>query len=136
MSGKNLEFTWNISPIVLNEHSICKVISIAHDATNNTDHADNIITFRLKDVVYNPELYRSTDNSAFPILHSMPWETESQYYDPSLGGLYLTPQTINRISIVASDSTTNANNGISANIQLIFGLVFQQYDRKYSDVES
>ena len=136
VSSKNYEFTWNISPIVLNEYSVCKVISIAHDATATIDHSDNIITFRLKDVIYNPELYRSTDNSAYPIIHAMPWDTESQYYDPSLGGLYLTPQTINRISIVPSDSTTNANGGVSSSVQFIIGIVFQPYDRKYSDVEN
>lgn len=134
--SKNSEFTWNISPIVLNEYSICKVISIAHDATVATEHSDNILTFRLKDIVYNPELYRSTDNSAYPILHAMPFDTESQYYDPSLGGVSLIPQTINRISIVASDSTTIPQGGVSANIQFIIGVVFQQYDRRYSDIEN
>ena len=136
ISGKNYEYTWAISPIVLNEYSICKVISIAHDANADTDHSDNILTFRLKDIVYNPELYRSTDNSAYPILHAMPWMTESQYYDPSLGGVSLIPQTINRISIVPSDSTTNAQGGISENIKLIIGVVFQQYDRTFSNVEN
>lgn len=136
-NSRNYEFSWNISPIVLSEYSIAKVFSVAHDAgTHSTDHADNIITFRLKDVIYNQELYRSTDNSGFPIIFSMPFDTESQYFNADLGGLYLTPQTINRISIVASDSTTNANNGVSQNIQFVIGIVFQQYDRKYSDIEN
>jgi hypothetical protein len=134
--GKNYEFSWHISPIILNEYSVVKVFSIAHDAVNASDHGDNIITIRLKDIMINPELYRSTDNSGYPILHSMPFETESQYYDPSIGGLYLTPQTINRLSLVISDSTTNANAGVSENIKFVIGLVFQQYDRKYSFTEN
>jgi hypothetical protein len=120
----------------MNEFSICKVISIAHDASATTDHADNIITIRLKDIMINPELYRSTDNSGYPILHAMPWDTESQYYDPSLGGLFLVPQTINRISVIISDSVTNAHNGVSDSIKFVIGLVFQPYDRKYSLTEN
>jgi hypothetical protein len=135
-NSKNYEFTWCISPIILNEFSICKVISIAHDAAATTDHGDNIITIRLKDIMYNPELYRSTDNSGYPIIHSMPWDTESQYYDPSLGGLYLVPQTINRLSVVISDSVTNAQNGVPDTIKFVIGLVFQQYDRKFSLTEN
>ena len=84
----------------------------------------------------NPELYRSTDNSGYPIIHAMPWDTESQYYDPSLGGLFLVPQTINRISIVVSDSVSNANNCINSSITFVIGLVFQPYDRKYSLTEN
>lgn len=136
ISGKNYEFSWNISPILLNEYSVCKPFSIAHDATAITDHSDNILTFRLKDIIINPELYRSTDNSGYPIIHAMPFDTESQYYDSSLGGLYLVPQTINRISLIVSDSTTNAQNGVSSSIQFVIGLVFQQYDRKYSLTEN
>ena len=134
--SRNYEYTWAISPIILNEYSICKVFSIAHDASVVGDHEDNIITFRLKDVMINPELYRSTDNSGYPIIHAMPWDTESQYYDPSLGGLFLVPQTINRISIVVSDSVSNANNGINSSITFVIGLVFQPYDRKYSLTEN
>ena len=134
--SRNYEYTWAISPIILNEYSICKVFSIAHDASLVADHADNIITFRLKDIMINPELYRSTDNSGYPIIHAMPWDTESQYYDPSLGGLFLVPQTINRISIVVSDSVSDANNGINSSITFVIGLVFQPYDRKYSLTEN
>jgi len=135
---RNYEFSWNnIMPISLQEYSICKIVSIAHDANvHSTDHGDNIITFRLKDVIYNTELYRSTDNSGYPILHAMPFDTETPYNDLSLGGLYLTPQTINRISIVVSDSMTNANNGISANVKFLIGLVFIPYDRVLSAVEN
>lgn len=134
---KNYEFTWAISPIVLNEYSILKVFSVAHDANvHNTDHADNIITFRLKDVIYNPELYRSTDNSGYPIIFSMPFDTESQYFNADLGGLYLVPQTLNRISIVVSDSTTIGHNGISQDIQFVIGICIQQYNRKFSDTEN
>lgn len=133
IDGRNYDFSWTISPIILSEYSICKVFSIAHDAANAAlDHADNIITIRLKDVMINDELYRSTDNSAYPIIHAMPWDTEAQYYDPSLGGLFLVPQTVNRISLVISDSTTNAMNGVPDTIQFIVGLVFQPYDRNFS----
>ena len=130
------EFSWQISPIILNEFSVCKVISIAHDAANASDHGDNIITIRLKDVLYNQELYRSADNSGYPILHAMPFDTEAQYYDASLGGLYLVPQTINKLSMIISDSVTVPQNGISENIKFVIGLVFQQYDRRFSLTEN
>lgn len=137
-NGRNYEFTWNnISPISLNEYSVIKVISIAHDASiHSADHSDNIITFRLKDIIYNPELYRSTDNSGYPIIHAMPFDGESPYNDLSLGGLYLTPQTINRISINVSDNMSNPNNGINQNIQFLIGLVIQPYDRVMSSIEN
>jgi len=141
---KNYEYTWAISPIILNEYSICKVFSIAHDASQtaggapdeSVKHGENIITLRLKDVMINPELYRSTDNSGYPILHAMPFDSESQYYDPSLGGLFLTPQTINRITIIPSDDASKPYNGVNKDITFIIGLVFQQYDRKYSLTEN
>lgn len=135
-NDRNYEYTWSISPIILSEYSVCKVVSVAHDASADSDHADNIITFRVKDIIHNPENYRSTDNSGYPIIFSMPFMTESQYYNADLGGLYLVPQTVNRITIIPTDSTTNAYNGVNANLQFVIGLVFQQYDRKFSDVEN
>ena len=32
-NGRNYEFTWNISPIILSEYSVLKVGSVAHDAS-------------------------------------------------------------------------------------------------------
>ena len=134
VAGKNTEFTWQISPIVLSEYSIIKLCSLAH--VNSVVHGDNIMTYRLKDVIYNPELYRSTDNCGYPIIWSMPFHSESAFFDCDLGGLYLVPQTINRISIVVSDDTVNANAGIIPEIKLNIGLCIQEYDRRYSDVEN
>ena len=134
VDGKNTEFTWQISPIVLSEYSIIKLCSLAH--TNTVNHGDNIMTFRLKDIIYNPELYRSTDNCGYPIIWSMPFITESAFFDCNLGGLYLTPQTINRISIIVSDDVVNANAGLNSDIKLVIGLCIQEYDRRYSDVEN
>lgn len=134
---RNLEFSWNnISPIFLNEYTIVKVFSVAHDANvHSTDHSDNIITIRLKDVIYNPELYRSTDNSGYPIIHAMPFDSESTYNDLSMGGLYVVPQTINRISLIISDSMTNPHNGVLLSMKFIIGLVFIPYDRVMSAIE-
>ena len=134
VAGKNTEFTWQISPIVLSEYSIIKLCSLAH--TNTANHGDNIMTFRLKDIIYNPELYRSTDNCGYPIIWSMPFITESAFFDCNLGGLYLTPQTINRISIIVSDDVVDANAGLNSDIKLVIGLCIQEYDRRYSDVEN
>lgn len=138
VNSKNVEFSFNISPIVLNEYSVMKLISIAHDASNHgTNHGNNIIQFRLSNnIQYNPDLYRSNDNG-LPILFAMNWvDNEPAFWDSQLGGIYLNPQTINNITFVCSDSLSNTYNGIDTTLQFLIGIAFQPYDRQYSAVEN
>lgn len=138
INSKNVEFSFNLSPIVLNEYCVMKLISIAHDSTNHgTNHGDNIIQFRLGNTIqYNPDLYRSNDNT-LPILFAMNWvDNEPAYWDGQLAGVHINPQTINNITLICSDSLTNSYGGIDASLQFMIGIVFIPYDRQYSEVEN
>lgn len=130
----NVEFIWNIAPISIDEFARFKVFSLAHNAVADTNHDDKVLTFRLKNVLYNPSTYYATDNSSYPIVFSMPFTTESQYWNADLGGINIIPQTLNTVSIVVSDDLTNPYNGINPNIQFMIGCVIEQYDAKLSEV--
>jgi hypothetical protein len=134
---KNIEMTFNISPITLSEHSVLKIMSIAHASDNHgSQHGNNVLQFRLSNSVqYNPDLYRSNDNS-LPILFAMNYTDNEPAFWSNIEGIYLQPQTINSITFVLSDDLTNAYNGIDKDLNFIIGLVFQLYDRQYSAVEN
>lgn len=134
---KVYEYTFYISPIVISEYSIMKLVSIAHTSSNHgTDHGIKIITFRVNGLQYNPELYRGNDNGA-PVIFSSSWtDNEPQYWNSTLGGLYLNPQTINRIVLQVSDDLTNPNAGIDPDLKWVLGLCIIPYDRRFSDTEN
>jgi hypothetical protein len=135
--NKNIEMTFPISPLTLSEYSVLKIMSIAHASTNHgSHHGNNVLQFRLSNnISYNPELYRSNDNSP-PILFAMNYTDNEPAFWSNIDGLYLQPQTINNITLILSDNLTNAYGGIDKDLNFIIGLVFQVYDRKYSDVEN
>jgi len=135
---KNIELTWNISPIVLSEYSVLKLITIQHTSTSHSSiHSGNILTFRLKDVLYNPELYRTNDNIAYPVVFAGSYkDDEPAYYNYVSAGISLLPQTINTISMILSDSITDGFSGIDVDLKFLIGLVFEPYDRTYSDYEN
>jgi hypothetical protein len=140
IAGKNVEFSFNISPLVLNEYCVMKLVSIAHDtsgSSHNTLHGNNVIQFRLSNnIQYNPELYRSNDNS-LPIMFAMNWvDNEPAFWDSSLGGVHLNPQTINNITFIVSDSLTNTYGGVNNGLKFLIGLVIIPYDRQYSAIEN
>lgn len=127
------EYSWNISPLILSEYSVLKVKSVCHQ---NGNHGDKIIQFRLKDVMFNPELYRSTDKSGNPLIWANAWRNNAPAFWTGDVAIHLLPQTINRISLVLSDNTGNSFNGIDKGLEFIIQLSIEQYDRKYSDVEN
>ncbi|HEY9702616.1 MAG TPA: hypothetical protein V6C58_09230, partial [Allocoleopsis sp.] len=89
INSKNVEFQFNnMSPIVLNEYCVMKLVSISHYAPNHANHGDNILQFRLgNNVNYNPDLYRSNDNG-LPILWASTWTTnEPSFWYSELGGI-------------------------------------------------
>ncbi len=132
------EYTWEISPIVLTEYATIKLISIAHDTdTHSSEHGDKVIQFRLKDILYNPELYRGTDRSNYPVLFACAWtDNEMGYWDGNVGGISIVPQTIRRITMVVSGDLTNNFAGVDKKLQFIIGLNIQPYDRLISDYET
>lgn len=127
------EYSWSISPIILSEYSVLKVKCITHQ---NGAHGDKIIQFRLKDVMFNPELYRTTDKSAYPLIWANAWRNNAPSFWTGDVSVHLLPQTINRISLIVSDSTSNSFNGIDKGLEFIIQLSIELYDRKYSDVEN
>jgi hypothetical protein len=130
-------FTWNVSPIVLNEYSVLRLASIAHDASSHGNHDDNILSFRIKGVIYNPELYRNSDNSPYPIIFSSSWHNnEFQYWNSSIGGIRMPPQTINNITLIASESLADAEGGVNSALSFMIGITIEPYDVRYSDYEN
>jgi len=129
--------TWNISPIVLNEYSIMKTKTVAHQATggHSSDHGDSLITIRINDIQYNPELYRSTDNS-LPIVFCGSFNAEPNYTDASIGGIYLPPQTINRVTLIFTDLIDDSYAGVDDDLDWVIGLCFIPYDRSFSLTEN
>lgn len=135
---KTIEYTWDISPIVLSEYAVVKLISIAHDvASGGTGHGDNPLVFHIKDLQFNPELYRSSEDCPYPIIFGCAWRNnETSYWNGENGGVFVIPQTIRRISMIVSDDLLNSYAGISKDLQFIIGLSVQQYERRWSDVEN
>lgn len=131
------EYSFNISPIVLNEYSVMKLISIAHSSANHgSDHSNKIIQFRVGGLQYNPELYRSNDNG-LPLIFSSSWtDNEPTYWNSSIGGLYLIPQTINRIVFQVSDDLIDSSAGIDYDLKWVLGLCIMPYDRSFSLMEN
>lgn len=132
---KTLEFTWNISPIILNEFATIKMIAFVHAAGT---HSDLPIVVHMKNLQYNPELYRSSVNSPYPILGLAKWKQneESCYYNFQDNKIYIQPQTIQQIVLVLSDTIEDSFAGINKDLTMIIGLVIEPYDRMISDYEN
>jgi hypothetical protein len=135
--SKTINFTWNNLNIHLGEHAVMKLVSIAHDAgTHATEHGDSILQFRLGGGVrYNPALFVSSDKGA-PLIFASSFDAENQYNFSDIGGIYLEPQTINNITLSASDSLSDIAAGINKGLQFLIMLVIQPYDKKYSAIEN
>jgi len=135
--SKTTEMTFNISPIILNEYSVIKIISIAHTSANHSaNHGNSVLSFRLgNSVSYNPELYRSNDNSP-PVLFAMNYTDNEPAFWSNIEGIHISPQTINSITLILSDDLSSYNNGISNDLNFMIGLVFEVYDRQYSATEN
>lgn len=130
---KILEYQFNNLNLNLSEYCVMKLISIAHDAGA---HGDSIICFRVKGLSINNELYRSNDNSPYPIIFANAWKAnEPAYFDQQLGGIFLNNQLINNFSFVLSDTLNDINSGVPLGLQFLIGISFIPYDRKYSDIE-
>ena len=56
---KNLEFTWNVPSIKIDDLAHLSVLNFQHEGTGDANH---ILTFRIKDVQFNSRNYFSTNN--------------------------------------------------------------------------
>lgn len=132
--AKTLEYSWDISPIILNEYASLKLFSIHHQTGT---HGDNIHTVHLKDILYNPELYRTSENTGYPILSSSKWkQNETNYYSMEDSRIYIVPQTIRKINLVISNSITDPAAGCNSDMTFMIGICIEPYDRKLSDYEN
>ena len=133
----NVEFIWNIPSITIDEFAKLRVFNFQHKANSDTDHADRVLTFRLKNVLYNQSTYFNSDNTSYPLLFAGTFTTsETTYWNADLSGITIIPQTINTISIIASDILSSANNGIPVGISFMMGINIQQYDLKLSEINN
>jgi hypothetical protein len=133
---KNIEFIWNIPSITIDEFAKLRVFNFQHKANSVADHDDRVLSFRLKNVLYNQSTYFNSDNTSYPLLFAGTFLNESSYWNADLSGITIIPQTINTISIVVSDSMTDANNGIPVGFSFIIGMNIQQYDLKLSEINN
>jgi hypothetical protein len=100
-STKNLEFTWNIPAIKIDDLAHLSVANFQHEGTGDNSH---ILTFSIKDVLFNSRNYYSTNNISSPILISASLSSATTYWSGDNFGITLTPQIINSITIMATDT--------------------------------
>ena len=134
--SKNIEFIWKIPSITIDEFAKLRVFTCQHTATTDTDHVGKILSFRLKNVLFNPSTYYSSDNTQYPLIFSGTFTSEATYWNSDFSGITIIPQTINAISIVVSDSLTSQTSGISTNLSFVIGMNIQQYDLKLSEINN
>ena len=74
---------------------------------------DNIVSFKIQDVLYNAGQYYSSDGSYTNIFAGvLDQATQTNVYFTGMGSLERIPQAINTITILATDSLTNINSGV------------------------
>ena len=126
---KNIEFSWNLPYLKIDDLAHLKVVNFAHQGTESTN---NIITLRIKDIQYNSRNYYSSDNNFAPIIFNGDF-ISNPYWSPELG-ITLLPQMINNITLIASDDITNTYGGIDTAVKFIIGITIDEFDVKYSQI--
>lgn len=115
-SGKNSEFVFELPALLINANSKLTTFAFCHQGSG---HGDNIITFKIKDVLINNNSYYCNDGSYPSILTC----TFNSVNNVNLGNeLLLLKQALNRITIIVSDDLTNNNAGINTALKFIIGL--------------
>jgi hypothetical protein len=115
-AGKNTEFVFEIPALMVNANSKLTTFAISHQGTG---HGDNIITFKIKDILINNNSYYCNDGS-YPTIMTT---TFNSVNNVNLGNeLLLLKQAINRITIIATDDLTNTTAGINTALKFIIGL--------------
>lgn len=135
IDGKNTEYTWNIPSITIDELARLNVFNIQFDSSTTLTFTDNIFFLRLKNVLYNPSSYFSSDNTGYPLIFVGKYtSTENSYWNSANSSINIIPQTINTISVVVSDSLTNPMAGVDSTLSFVLGICIEQYDGKISEV--
>ena len=114
--SKNNEFIFEIPALLVNDKSKLTVISLAHQGTG---HGDNIITFKIKDLLINNNSYFCNDGS-YPTIMTATFNSNNNFYTGN--ELLLLKQAVNRITLIVSDDLTNTTSGINTALKFIIGL--------------
>ena len=115
-AGKNTEFVFEIPALMINGNSKLTTFAMCHQGTG---HGDNIITFKIKDILINNNSYFCNDGS-YPTIMTA---TFNSVNNVNLGNeLLLLKQALNRVTIIATDDLTNTSAGINTALKFIIGL--------------
>ena len=124
---KNVSFTWDINPILITELAKLRVFLIQYQGTGSNTK-DNIVSFKIQDVLYNAGQYYSSDGSYPNIFAGQLNQTaQTNVYYTGMGSLELIPQAINTITILITDSLTNINSGVDDTLKFMIGITIDDY---------
>ena len=122
---KNISFTWDINPILITELAKLRVFLIQYQGAGSKD---NIVSFKIRDVLYNAGQYYSSDGSYPNIFAGQLNQTaQTNVYYTGMGSLELIPQAINTITILITDSLTNINSGVDDTLKFMIGITIDDY---------
>lgn len=124
---KNLEFTWRIPSVKIDDLAHLSVLNFQHEGTGDGNH---ILTFLIKDIQYNTRNYYSTNNISSSILISASLQSTATYWSGDNFGITLTPQMINTITIIASDTLNDPFSGVATTLKFVFCLSIEEFDVK------
>jgi hypothetical protein len=118
--ANNLDFSWDIPEVCLNDWGEVQVSSIASTGASATA----IYTIRMKNVsckdVWEPK-------PSWPVLCCSLWNNSFSMFRDDFG-IVLSPQNLNNITISISDDTTNRNNGITSTIKFVICVVISEFE--------
>ena len=129
-ANKNLEFTWMLPSLKIDDLAHLSVAIFQHEGTG---HVNQVLTFRIKDILFNSRNYYSSDNISSAILISASLSSEATYWSGNDFGITLTPQIINSITIIASDTLSDPFSGIANTLHFIMCLVIEEFDIKLTE---
>lgn len=131
--GKNIDFSWILPDIVINDLGYLSVLTI-----NPINHSTTAqYTFRLKNVDVDSKDIFCSDYGP-PILNVSTFGTtvSSGLLGVTEYGLTLPSQTLRNITINVSDSISNMNSGIGNTVQFIIGLKIKEFDPKITRIDN
>ena len=127
IGSKNISFTWDINPILITEIAKLRVFLLQYQGTGSNTK-DSIVSFKLRDVLYNAGNYYSSDGSYPNIFAGVLNQTaQTNVYYTGMGSLELIPQAINTLTILITDSLTNINSGVDDTYKFMIGITIDDY---------
>ena len=117
---------WDISPILITELAKLRVFLIQYQGAGSKD---NIVSFKIRDVLYNAGNYYSSDGSYPTIFAGQLNQTaQTNVYYTGGNSLELIPQAINTITILATDSLTKINSGVDDTLKFMIGITIDDFE--------